>query len=129
MTSDTDRFFNWLERTEAAAYRSTVGKRMTRAGFEVRHTGGGCLAWERVINGYCVWITVLDGVELGERLDEPYMIGVYDAEFCEVACTEAKDLKGIIRLAGEAEHDIPAFIKKYPYNTEAVVDRAARAGS
>lgn len=54
----------------------------TSRGFHVAHTGGGCMAWERVSGERYIWITFSDAY-LGEpsNSDDPlWGVGVYGGE-------------------------------------------------
>jgi hypothetical protein len=70
-------FHEWYSAVQQNAPKTAVGQVMTPAGFHVAHTGGNCLAWEKVLDGgrYC-WICD-QGNGLGEKADEPYLVGFY----------------------------------------------------
>lgn len=73
-------FFTWLDATTAAAQASEVGKAVAAAGnYTVAHTGGGCLCWEQIVPDGYLWICD-QGSGLGDKLDEPYLVGLYRLE-------------------------------------------------
>lgn len=78
----TDRFFVWLDNVTAEAKASPVGKILTAKGWEVAHTGGGCLAWEKhsADTDYYAWITAGDN-DLGHDIVDPekgsFTLGLY----------------------------------------------------
>ena len=61
------RFFTWLDNISAKGKASKAGAILTVQGWDVAHTGGGCLAWEKVRDDqrWYVWITN-DEQDLGE---------------------------------------------------------------
>jgi hypothetical protein len=49
-------FHEWFNATRAAALATPVGVRLASLGFDLQHTGGGCLAWELPRGNDAVWI-------------------------------------------------------------------------
>ena len=76
---EAKRFFEAFDR-RVAAQPADVRSAMEGAGFEVAHTGGGCLAYERAFGDGYVWITAEDGVSLPQALDEASLVGAYGAD-------------------------------------------------
>ena len=71
-------FTDWFDRVEREAKDTEVGKLAIAAGYHVSHTGGSCLAWARVVeNDRYLWICD-EGNGLGNKVDEPYLVGYYD---------------------------------------------------
>lgn len=59
---DTSRFWAWFNATRDAAIATDDGRKFHAAGFDLTHTGGGCTAWERRIDGtpWTIWIATGD---------------------------------------------------------------------
>jgi hypothetical protein len=75
-----DNFFDWFDRVRNDAPKTDVGRLATAAGYTIAHTGGGCLCWEKGLpGGRYLWICD-EGNGLGDRLDEPYLVGFYTDE-------------------------------------------------
>jgi len=55
---DTSRFWKWFDATRDAAIATEDGRKFHAAGFDLTHTGGGCTAWQRAIDGtdWLIWI-------------------------------------------------------------------------
>lgn len=70
-------FWKWFDNIAERAPTTDVGKVMTAAGYHVAHTGGGCLVWEKTVGHLVFWICD-EGNGLGDKLDEAYLVGVYD---------------------------------------------------
>jgi hypothetical protein len=81
--------FDALTKTMAA---TAHGKAMMEAGWHIAHTGGGCMAWEKNLpDGRYVWICD-ENNDLGERQDEPYLVGLYDANGQSETLDDCPDL-------------------------------------
>src|SRR3954447_2773003 len=70
----------WWERRKGEVVSETVGEMMKQLGFELWETGGGSLAYSRVVPGGYVLITREDGSTLPASADEPVLLGWYGAE-------------------------------------------------
>jgi hypothetical protein len=57
--------------------RNAVFHEMRSLGFEVHHTGGGCMAWRKPVGNGWFWTICDEGNGLGDRPDEPYHAGLY----------------------------------------------------
>jgi hypothetical protein len=73
---DAKRFFEAFDR-HVEAQPKDVRSFMEQAGFEVAHTGGGCLAYEKEFGDHHVLITADDGVTLPQSLDAAAGVGAY----------------------------------------------------
>lgn len=78
-------FWDWFDHIKWVAARSRVGLIAIQNGFDVWHTGGGCLAWGK--NGpdeHYAMITTVDGTELGEHMRNPerknFIVGLYNKD-------------------------------------------------
>jgi hypothetical protein len=69
------KFGEWYDGVKAAAPQTATGRLAVAAGFHVAHTGGGCL----LDDGRYLWVCD-EGNGLGERFDEPFLVGFYDSE-------------------------------------------------
>ena len=60
--ADTSKFWAWFDATRDAAIVTEDGKVFHAAGFDLTHTGGGCTAWQRAIDGtpWLIWIATDD---------------------------------------------------------------------
>jgi hypothetical protein len=75
-----DRFQKRLDAEIATADANPVGTRMRAEGWEPEHTGGGCMCWAKhLVGGFYIWICD-EGNGLGEKLDEAFMVGLYNEE-------------------------------------------------
>lgn len=76
-----DRFYAWLERRESAVSPG-VAEPMRAEGYEVYHTGGGCLAWMRTLDedgdSYLL-ITSNDDIA-GDPEAQEWGVGRYDGD-------------------------------------------------
>src|SRR5262245_32414203 len=73
-------FWQWFDSVLQSAPLTEVGKLATAQGFSVAHTGGGCLAWEKVLTDeHYLWICDL-GNGLGETVTETYLVGYYNRD-------------------------------------------------
>lgn len=107
-----NRFFSWLEKVEAKAKRSRIGRLMAKEGYAVSHTGGGCLVWEKNLpNGHYLWVCDLDQ-GLGEKFREAYLVGCYDADG-DFDNNEVADLRAALAWCKERETDPAKFIAAY----------------
>jgi hypothetical protein len=57
--------------------RDVVARHMHGLGYEVSHTGGGCMAWRKPVGNGWFWTICDEGNGLGDRPDEPYHAGLY----------------------------------------------------
>ena len=77
--------------------------RMKRAGYEVQHTGGGCLAWERLTqDGGYIWITDLSGSGLGEWKDRnkpEWLLGRYGRDDDWINIEDALTLSKALQIS------------------------------
>ncbi|MEN3144588.1 hypothetical protein ABDF71_21600 [Ochrobactrum sp. WV_118_8] len=88
-----------LETLQVELAATEYGKTFMKAGFEVAHMGGGCLAWERYQFGLglSLRITESEGVDVrlgdahADNPDKPdaWLIGLYTSEHCEGFYMEA----------------------------------------
>jgi len=83
---EAKRFFTWFDGVCERAEKSPVGKMLRPNGWQIAHTGGGCLAWQfdRADEKFYVWITY-GGDGLGERVRKPdnsarFAVGLYGAD-------------------------------------------------
>jgi hypothetical protein len=91
-------FFDWLKRREAAV-RLDVANSLRAAGYEVIHTGGGCLAWmRRITHQEHILITSNNDIS-GDPDTRSWEIGRY-AENGWVNLEESFTLEEAIRCAG-----------------------------
>lgn len=97
---------------------------MTAHHFEPQHTGGGCMAWQRVLDDGSFISICIDGCELGEWSDRDkaeWCLGRYDGEDCGfVDCDEPLTLLDALSLAerlpkpGKEDQDtIPVAVLRY----------------
>lgn len=80
-------FAEFMSRAERTAYASEIGKVFTARGWVLQHTGGGCLAWEKMTEGkrHYAWITVDDevqssdesGFDVADAEATPWTCGIY----------------------------------------------------
>ncbi len=95
-TTSSFDFFRWFDDVQDRAYQSTVGKIMAEAGYEIAHTGGGCLCWEKVLKGErYLWICD-EGNGLGDKVDEVYLVGLYNLDGDILDQGEVLDLREAI---------------------------------
>ncbi len=59
-------FLTWFDATCDKAKASPVGKILTARGFDIAHTGGRCLAWEKRTPSHYCRITA-HGADLGDE--------------------------------------------------------------
>ncbi|MTH62153.1 hypothetical protein [Paracoccus litorisediminis] len=64
------------------AEASTDGKAFIAAGFTLHHTGGGCMAWRKIIGTVDVLVTNDDGTSHIPD-EDGYQAGIYDNDTCE----------------------------------------------
>jgi hypothetical protein len=70
-------WFAWFDDVCARALRTRVGKLMTAQGYTIAHTGGGCMCWEKSLEGgFYLWICD-EGNGLGDKINETYLVGCY----------------------------------------------------
>ncbi len=101
MTKPT--YWQWFDGVVAKAAETEIGNIMKGAGYAVAHTGGGCLAWEKPLdNGGYLWICD-EGNGLGDKIDEPYLVGHYDREGEIVADDSTDNLFAAIAWCVRAE--------------------------
>lgn len=92
----SERFWAWLEATKKKQDESEHGKKLIAAGFEIWHTGGGCLAWGKTLEPSGDYFMITD-TEAGIDFEGEFFAGHY-AEDKEEAVdqTETKDLDSAI---------------------------------
>lgn len=88
-----------LEDLQAELAETDDGKAFMKAGFEVAHMGGGCLAWERYQFGLGLSLRITDSEGFDVRLgdahannpDKPdaWLIGLYTSDDCDGFYMEA----------------------------------------
>jgi hypothetical protein len=83
MTDSTrPTFWQWFDSRKAQALATDIGKFMASRGYDVTHTGGGCLAWEGLArNHWQVWITD-DDAGLGDDLPDWQASQTFCAMLC-----------------------------------------------
>lgn len=73
-------FLTWFDATCDKAKASPVGKILTARGFDIAHTGGRCLAWEKRTPSHYCRITA-HGADLGDEAADPaavlFEVGLY----------------------------------------------------
>lgn len=94
------RFFAWLDKVETNAAATDVGKLMKAAGFEIAHTGGGCLAWEKQLGTSFLWVCD-EGNGLGDVLDELYLVGHYTPDAEIIADGDVPNLQAAIEWCAQ----------------------------
>lgn len=98
--AEADRFFAWLEEREAEV-APAVSEPLRAAGYEVYHTGGGCLAWMRTLDeegdSYLL-ITSNDDIA-GDPESPEWSVGRYDGDSW-INLEECFTLAEAIRVAG-----------------------------
>ena len=74
-------FLTWLDAWRDEAKASAVGQILTARGFDIAHTGGRRLVWEKTTATHCCRITVRG---LGDEAADPatvvFDVGLYDAD-------------------------------------------------
>jgi hypothetical protein len=74
-------FLTWLDAWRDKAEASAVGRILTARGFDIAHTGGRSLVWEKTTPTHCCRITVRG---LGDEAADPttvvFDVGLYDAD-------------------------------------------------
>lgn len=80
MTEARPTFWQWFDGIVEAAPETTIGSIMVAAGYEVTHTGGGCLAWRKEAPNGGYALICDEGNGLGDKLAETYLTGFYDVE-------------------------------------------------
>jgi uncharacterized membrane-anchored protein len=107
----------WSRFNEFAAEAKTtkVGKIMTSNNYEVAHTGGGCMCWERIIDdSHYLWICdLMNG--LGESPNEEYLVGCYDSEG-NFDNASVSNLKAALKWCDERHSDPDRYIAEYSGN-------------
>lgn len=90
--TDMTNFFTWFDKVRNEALATEDGKRFVEAGFDVYHTGGGCLAWHKQLpNNRYILITDMDSGLLVDPTIEGdcYFVGLYDEDAdCEEKVSE-----------------------------------------
>jgi hypothetical protein len=82
-------FHAWLDRIDAEINASATGQLFLAAGYHMQHTGGGCLAWEKVSGDVTVLITGDDGVSLClDTAPDYWLVGKYDTKSGESLDTD-----------------------------------------
>jgi hypothetical protein len=82
--TDNERptFWQWFDSRKAQAMATDIGKHMAARGFDVTHTGGGCLAWEGPSRDHWqAWITDGDS-SLGDDLPDWQAAQTFCAMLC-----------------------------------------------
>jgi hypothetical protein len=106
MTASTFDFWGWFDKVTEAAKASPVGKILTAQGWDVAHTGGGCLAWEKNTDKAYVYIT-FGNEELGEHVADPetetWAVGVYSVDINQNRFSMAQDIVGVTAALAKAE--------------------------
>lgn len=111
----SETFFEWYGNVTEKAKATDIGKKMAENGFEVWHTGGGCLAWGKNLAGGYTTMICDDGQGLlGEDSDTEkarWLGGVYDddGEFVNV---EKDTLDEVIAWCAEAAIDPKKFMEE-----------------
>jgi hypothetical protein len=74
-------FLTWLDAWRDKAEASAVGQILTARGFDIAHTGGRRLVWEKTTATHCCRITVrgLDD-EAADPTTVVFDVGLYDAD-------------------------------------------------
>jgi hypothetical protein len=88
-------FFAWFDKVSANAATTEVGKLMLANGFEIMHTGGGCLAWDKPVGETHLWVCD-EGNGLGDKIDELYLVGHYNKDGDEIAVGDEPDLNAAL---------------------------------
>lgn len=79
--------------------------RAERSGFGVVETGGGCTAFQKMSprgDGYVLITNTLDPM-IPETIDEPVIVGWYDADEEQVRSAECLNLEVALDLIAESE--------------------------
>jgi hypothetical protein len=99
-------FWGWFDTKVATAKASPVGKIMTAQGWEISHTGGGCLAWEKTTDNAYVWICDQDQ-GLGDDASDPetvdWLVGVYSVNIDSSRYSTGDDVRGTNAALVKAE--------------------------
>lgn len=75
-------FWQWFDSRKAQALATDIGKFMASRGYDVTHTGGGCLAWEGLSRDHWqAWITD-DDAGLGDDLSDWQASQTFCAMLC-----------------------------------------------
>lgn len=121
------KFWDWFDGVKAKAAASPIGKLALADRWSVAHTGGGCLAWEKVTgpdpDGYPQALITVDE-------DAPFELfeGLPDTTFTDVLGVGLKDLHtapfvvGIYSAEGQwLSRDIAGIIPAMAFATAALV--------
>jgi len=99
---DATRYYAMMDSRECKALATEDGKTFTKAGFEIAHTGGGCMAWQRDIDSdWFVWITDSSGTELTISANEPdcWFIGIHSQDGAFSEAQEAQTATEALAIA------------------------------
>lgn len=90
---------------------------MTDAGYKPTPTGGGCMAWEKVVGDYRIWICT-GGNELdGDLAIADWLVGLYSPDGDWLNSHEAYTLADALQIATTLPRDVSAWaewIQQHP---------------
>lgn len=97
----SERFWAWLEETKMKHSETDHGKKLIAAGFEIWHTGGGCLAWGKTIEANGNYFLITDD-DAGIEFDGTFFVGHYAEDSDEaIDQTETENLEPAIEWCVE----------------------------
>ncbi|MER8619214.1 hypothetical protein NKG99_20645 [Mesorhizobium sp. M1409] len=116
ITSAAERWRIWWTGVVAVADGTPEGQAFNAGGFHLEHTGGGCTAWERPVDGTGWRILITDSEGLGHTLEgdhsfrpgkpDCWLIGAQSDDDDGTDCEEADSVEQALEIADAIEQRI-----------------------
>lgn len=109
LTAQAERWLIWWKGVVAEASATPEGQTFNAASFHLEHTGGGCTAWERPVDGTPWRILITDSEGLGHTLEgehcyrpgspDCWLIGAQNDDGDGTECEEADTAERALEIA------------------------------